>query len=121
MSQLPFDSSDYEDGEIHRLIPGSPLWVALTTEPWLNCSPTTREYYIDRLHASHRFSGTVLSKSRQQVELTYIPHGDPPMTSGPMELISISLANMRDVYFRVKTPKSRSLPYNHYIDRIFMH
>ena len=94
MSQRPFGGSDYEDGEIHRWIPGSPLWLAPTTEPWLNCSPATRDYFVDRLHASHRFSGTVLSRVRQQVELTYIPHGDPPMTSGPMKLIAISLANL---------------------------
>ena len=98
MSQLPFDSIDYDDGEIHRLVPGSPLWNALLTEPWLNCSPATREYFISRLQSCHRFSGTVLSKTRQQVELTYIPHGDPPMTSGPMELIAISLADLHRFY-----------------------
>lgn len=98
MSQLPFDSHDFEDGEIKRLVPGSPLWVALVTEPWLNCSESTRNYYIARLNSSHRFSGTVLSRSRQQLELTYIPFGDPPMLTGPLELIAISLADLHRFY-----------------------
>ena len=98
MSQLPFDSSDYEDGQVHPLVPGSPLWEALMSEPWLNCSKDTRDYYIARLYLDHKFSGTIISKSRQQIELTYVPFGDPPMTIGPMELISISLPNLHRFY-----------------------
>ena len=91
MSQAPFDSIDYNDGEIKRLVPGSLIWQALVSETWLNCSDEIRRYFVDRLQASHRFSGIVVSRTRRQIELTYIPHGDLPNSSGPLELIAISL------------------------------
>ena len=98
LSQQPFESQDYNDGEIYRLVPGSQLWVALTQEVWLNCSQEIRNYYVDRLLARHHFSGTIVSKTRQQVELTYIPLGDVPTQPGPVEIIAVSLANMHRFY-----------------------
>lgn len=94
LSQLPFEAADFSDGEIYRLVPGSPLWEALISEVWVNCSEETRNYFVTRLQSSHHFSGTIVSKTRHQIELTFIPHGDVAMQPGPVEIIAISLLNM---------------------------
>ena len=95
MSQLPLSDHDYINGEIHKLIPGSPIWEALHGENWENCSAETRDYYLDRLTQEHYFSGTVVSLPRGQVELTYVPKN--PVTGGPGEvkIISITLPQVQ--------------------------
>ena len=93
MSQEPFESQDYDCGEVIKLAEGSPMWNCLMTKPWLNCSEETREYFITCLKADHYFSGTIISRSRKQVELTYVPHGETG-GPGPLRIIAISLDGM---------------------------
>ena len=93
MSQTPFDAEDYDDGEIMKLVEGSPMWDCLMTQPWLNCSAETRNFYLTCLKADHYFSGTVVSRSRKQVELTFIPNGINS-GPGPVQIIAISLDGM---------------------------
>ena len=93
LSQEPFSDSEYSDGEIYRLIPGSVQWIALTTETWLNCSPSTRDHFVRLLLAPHYFAGTVLSLTRQQLELTIIPFANGSSGPGDIQVISITLDN----------------------------
>ena len=93
MSQSAFTDRDYSDGEIYPLQPGSALWHALTSETWINCSPSTRDYYVSLLLAPHYFSGTILSTSRHQVELTIIPFVNGSSDPGDVCAISVSLVN----------------------------
>ena len=95
LSQLPFVDGDYLDGEIYPLRPNSILWTALTSEPWLNCSPATQNQYLALLLSPHYFAGTIISGSRRQVELTIIPFQEASMTPGNVHVISISLGNFR--------------------------
>ena len=90
MSQEPFDAADYECGEIMKLVEGSPMWNCLMTQPWLNCSEETRNYFISCLKSEHYFSGTIVSHSRKQVELTFVPIGALG-GPGPLRIIAISL------------------------------
>ena len=46
MSQASFGDGDYTDGEVKRLVVGTPVWNALHNEIWLNCSPSTRQDWI---------------------------------------------------------------------------
>ena len=94
MSQLPLSENDYTDGEIYKLQPGSPIWNALFQEDWLNCSVETKNYFLDRLNQPHHFSGTVVSVTRSQIELTYIPRNAVTGGSGNMEIISITLSDV---------------------------
>ena len=90
MSQTPFDAEDYDCGEIIKLVEGSPMWDSLMTKPWLNCSEETRNFYVTSLKSAHYFSGTIISYTRKQVELTYVPFG---VAGGPgaLKIIAISL------------------------------
>ena len=73
---------------------GTPLWIALHEELWLNCSKETRDEYLAKMAAPTYFLGTIISMSRKQVELTVIPLN--PLTNGPgnIDIIAISLDNM---------------------------
>ena len=95
MSQLPLADHEYTNGEIHKLIAGSPIWQAIHQEEWLNCGPETKAYYVDRLAQPHYFSGYVISLVRGQIELTYVPLD--PATGGPgdIRMISITIFNVR--------------------------
>ena len=94
LSQDPFTSEDFTDGEIHKLIPGSPIWQALHHEPWINCTAQTRQYYLDRLQQPHHFSGTVISVTRSQIELTYIPTNPLTGEAGDLEMVCITMSNV---------------------------
>ena len=93
LSQEPFSDSDFSDGEIYRLVPGSIQWTALTTETWLNCSPDTRDHFVRLLLAPHYFAGTMLSLTRRQLELTVIPFANESSEPGNIQVISITLNN----------------------------
>ena len=91
LSQQPFSDGDYSDGEIKKLVEGTPLWTALHCESWLNCSHDTRQKFLDMMAAPAYFVGTVISVSRGQVELTVISKnatGDGP---GKITMLAISL------------------------------
>ena len=95
MSQSPLSEQDYTDGEIHKLIPGSPIWQALHSEDWWNCGPETKMYYLDRLAQEYYFAGYIVSLVRGQVELTYIPFNLTTGGPGKVQMIAITLSNVR--------------------------
>ena len=95
MSQQPFMDTDYADGEIYPLRSNSILWAALTSEPWLNCSPATQNHFLALLLSPHYFAGTIISAPRRQIELTIIPFEGASMNPGNAQVISISLGNFR--------------------------
>ena len=74
LSQASFGDGDYTDGEVRKLTVGSCLWNALHDEVWINCSPSTRQEYLDKLHQPLYFAGTIVSVTRQQIELTIVPY-----------------------------------------------
>ena len=94
LSQGAFSSGDYDDGEIKRLVVGSPLWVALMNELWLNCSSETQTYYRQLMIKPSYFIGTITSVPRRQVELTIVPLQSDLKSPGNLEQIAISLDNI---------------------------
>ena len=94
MSQASFGDNDYDYGEVEKLVVGSSLWHALHEELWLNCSNDTRSKYLAKLDSPNYFMGTVISKSRKQVELTVVSLNDRADGPGDMDIIAISLDNI---------------------------
>ena len=78
-SQLPLKEDEYGSGEIVALTRTPILTRALFNERWLNISEETQEYWLSVIRSgSLRFVGTILSETRQQVELTLIyPESSP--------------------------------------------
>ena len=93
MSQAPLDSEDFSDGQIHPLIAGSELWLAITTETWLNCSEATRQRILQAMLVPHNFVGTIISSSRRQVELTVVIKDPETKQSLDMHQLCLTLAN----------------------------
>ena len=91
-SQLPFGTGDYDDGEIQPLVTGSILWRALIHEPWLNWSLPAQNLWKWRLQQPLKFMGTVLSNSRQQIEITLVYQDGTGCSSG-MDTVTVTLAN----------------------------
>ena len=94
LSQAAFGDGDYSDGEVKKLTVGSPLWNALHDEIWINCSPTTRQEYLEKLHQPLYFAGTIVSVVRQQIELTVVPYNAAGTGPGCLEEIAISLTDV---------------------------
>ena len=94
LSQRPFSDGDYADGEIRPLEKGTPLWNALQSELWLNCSEETRQEYLNKLASPTYFVGTLVSKTRGQVELTIISLNSTNDGPGAISLLAISLDNV---------------------------
>ena len=95
LSQLPFGSGDYDDGEILPLVPDSPVWIALHAEVWMNVSPIRRSYLLYRLDQPHYFSGYIVSTRRGQIELTFVPFDQDGVSPGRIEILSITLPTVR--------------------------
>ena len=93
MSQNPLESNEFEDGQIHPLRPGSALWLAITTETWLNCSEMTRQRILQDMLVPTNFVGTILSASRRQVELTVIMKDPATKQSLGMHQLCITLSD----------------------------
>ena len=91
-SQLPFGTGDYNDGEIHPLLVGSTLWQALVNELWLNWSLSQQDMWKWRLQQPLKFVGTVLSHTRQQIEITMVYQDNTGISSG-MDTVTVTLAN----------------------------
>ena len=91
MSQTPFDSTDYTDGEIRPIRVNSPIWVALHNEPWANVSFARRNHFLQCLDRPHYFAGYIVSVRRGQIELTYIPFGPDGTSPGNLEMITVTL------------------------------
>ena len=94
-SREPFVSADYSDGEIYRLDEGSVLGQAILCERWLNMTSAEQSYWVNLARsAAVRFVGTVLSSSRQQVELTLIYPESSPQAETYIHFC-VSLPNFR--------------------------
>ena len=91
LSQAPFTTGDYTDGQIHPLQVGSILWTALHSESWIDCDSDTRNYYLSRLGETNHFIGYVVSLKRGQVELTVIPRDMTTAGPGNLEMIAVTL------------------------------
>ena len=73
MSLQELTGNQYDDGEIYPLDITSPLGQALLLEQWLNLPSSHQAYWISEMYSPRvKFVGTVLSRVRQQVELTYV-------------------------------------------------
>ena len=69
----PLGDGDYDDGEIHPLVPGSELDQAIRNEAWLNYPEETRDKWIRLMDKdSVVFIGTVISIPRRQIEMTIV-------------------------------------------------
>ena len=93
-SQLPLDTGDYDDGEVYPLLPNSTLWHALMDELWLNWSLEQQNLWKWKLQQPSRFVGTVLSRNRQQVEITLIYQDNTGNATG-MDTVTVTLANFQ--------------------------
>ena len=120
MSQRPFSDGDYvmgfphlfiasqlyslqglnnlipikDDGQIHRLTPGSRLWESLYSQPWLNCSEETKNRFLARLSSQYYYLGYIISTKRSQIELTIVPFNSYGTGPGIAEMLSITLPNV---------------------------
>lgn len=93
LSQAQLSDSDYTDGELRPLTVGSLLQSCLMEETWLNCGPETQNFFQSLLRNPHYFSGTILSRTRQQVELTIITFDTNGTSPGATYVICVTLAN----------------------------
>ena len=87
-----------DDGQIHRLSPGSRLWETLHSQPWLNCSEETKRRFLSRLSAQYYYLGYIISTKRSQIELTFIPFNSHGTGPGLLEMLSITLPNVSQYY-----------------------
>ena len=100
MSEPCYDVSslktgEYEFGEVIRLNPNSVLGTALLSEPWLNWSSEAQRRWKSIMRLPEiRFVGTVLSATRQQVEVTIISHQHVP-TMGLHAEFCVTLADFQ--------------------------
>ena len=80
MSPRPLSGADYHDGEIYdwNLPSRAILRDALLNEHWANMSECSRLHWLGIINSSSvRFVGTVISRTRLQVEITIVfdrPH-----------------------------------------------
>ena len=64
---------DYDDGQIHELVPGSLLDNAIRNEPWLNHSDRYRRRWLHLMNSRPVvFIGTVMSRPRRLFEVTVV-------------------------------------------------
>ena len=75
MSLKQLSDNEYDDGELYQLDVSNSLGQALLSERWLNLPLQHQIYWLSEVYSPRvKFVGTVLSRVRQQVELTYIYH-----------------------------------------------
>ena len=94
LSREPFGDGDYDDGEIKELRPGSPLWHALTGEPWLNWPYEHQCMWKLRMRQPLKFLGTILSPVRQQIEVTLIYQDNVGCSAG-MDTVTVTLSEFQ--------------------------
>lgn len=93
MSIRRLSDNQYDDGELYRLDLSNPLGQALLAERWLNMPLNHQTYWLSELYSPRiKFVGTVLSRVRKQVELTYIYH-DRIGNTGHQVSFCVSLPN----------------------------
>ena len=93
LSKQPLGANDYCDGEIYDLydINRRELCAAILEELWLNVSPDFQHHWLSIIQSSLvRFVGTVVSRSRCQVEIT-VRFKAPHAVHGHMSSFCISL------------------------------
>ena len=92
----PFSDDDYDDGQWHRLVPGSPLDTAIRNEPWINHSARSRRRWIRLMdNPSTTFVGTILSEPRHQLQLMVLLQTDEVPDRKWMAETIISLYHFR--------------------------
>ena len=85
LSTRELSAGEYHDGELHCLHATSRtvLKTALLGEPWLNVSDDTRNHWLALMRSpSVRFVGTVISRPRQQVEVSVVFSQPHPVYGG---------------------------------------
>ena len=88
-------TGEYDFGEVVRLNPDSVLGAALISEPWLNWSSgAQRQWKSIMISPEIHFVGTVLSVTRQQVEVTIISRQHVP-NMGLHAEFCVTLANFQ--------------------------
>ena len=93
MSQDELGDDEYEDGELYVLSLATPLGRAITSERWLNVDQTVQAFWLNEMASPRvKFIGTVLSRVRQQVELSIIYY-DGAGNTGQKRSFCISLAD----------------------------
>ena len=103
MSTEPLSSGEYSDGEIYSLWAPERviLMHAILTEPWLNMSAETRKNWLILIQSPYvRFVGTVLSRARQQVEITIVFHQPHPV-HGCITELCVSLIEFQRFHFLI--------------------
>ena len=93
LSKLPLGTNDYCDGEVYDLYDRDrqELCSAIMTELWLNVSPNFQQYWLSVIRSDLvRFVGTVVSRSRCQVEIT-VRFRSPHALHGHMSSFCITL------------------------------
>lgn len=95
MSLERLSDDQYDDGELYRLDIASPLGQALLSERWLNLPLNQQLYWLSEVYSPRvKFVGTVLSRVRAQVELTFI-YRDSIGNTGHQVSFCVSLPNFQ--------------------------
>ena len=93
MSVRELGEGEYEDGEVYPISLTNALGQAITTERWLNMDQSRQAFWLAEMSSSRvKFVGTVLSRVRQQCELTIVYY-DSVGNTGHKISFCISLEN----------------------------
>ena len=89
MSKECLQDGDYEDGEIYKVMVGTPMWQAVFQEKWENFTIDEQQQMVARLRQPTYYLGTIVSRSRLQIEVTCITLNTT--TGGPHETFSFCI------------------------------
>ena len=95
LSTRRLGDNEYHDGELHDLHSEDRaiLKHALLYEPWVNVSEETKTYWLNLIYSANtRFVGTVISRPRQQIEVSVI-FSRPHPVHGGMGSICVTLSH----------------------------
>ena len=94
LSTRDLSDGEYHDGELHCLHSADRVVLkhALLWEPWLNVSDDTRNHWLALMHSSNaRFVGTIISRPRQQIEISVV-FAQPHPVYGGVGTICVTLS-----------------------------
>ena len=89
MSKERLQDGDYEDGELNKVMVGTPMWHALFQEKWENFTIDEQRRMVARLRQPTYYVGTIVSRSRLQIEVTCITLNTS--TGGPKETFTFCI------------------------------